>query len=147
MKNLLLLYVVVFNSLIALSQNTLVNDQGVISVAKIDTVDYYTLGSQDAKSYYKIDPGVIIGEVIFGATSIFILPAIPAIAIMLSPPKMMHTLNNPNDKLLTINPTYRKGYEIGMKKKKRKVAKITFFSSFIPGFYGFAIFALKGLHD
>jgi len=147
LKNLLLLYVVAFNSLIALSQNTLVNDQAVISVAKIDTVDYYTLGSQDAKSYYKIDPGVIIGEVIFGATSIFILPAIPAIAIMLSPPEMMHTLINPNDKLLTTNPTYRKGYEIGMKKKKRKVATITFFSSFITGFYVIGNIALKGLHD
>ena len=129
------------------SQNTLLNDQGVTSAAKIDTIDYYTLGTQDAKLFYKIDPGVIIGEVIFGATSIFILPVIPAIAIMLSPPKMMHTLNNPNDKLLTTNPNYRHGYEIGMKNKKRKVAKITFFSSIIPGFIVFANIALKGLHD
>ena len=103
----------------SLSQNTLVNDQGVTSAAKIDTIDYYTLGTQDAKLFYKIDPGVIIGEVIFGATSIFILPAIPAIAIMLSPPKMMHTLNNPNDKLLTTNPTYRNGYEKEKKKSRQ----------------------------
>jgi hypothetical protein len=111
-----------------------IKDKGVINGSKTVLIDYYTLGTQDARKYYKIPPQVIVGEVICGATALFLFPVIPALIIKYYPPQMIHALNNPNDTLLTTVPDYRKGYEIGMKKKKRKAATISFFSSFIPGF-------------
>lgn len=124
-----------------------IKDKGLINGSKTVLIDYYTLGTQDARKYYKTLPQVIVGEVICGATAIFLFPVIPALIIKYSPPQMMHTLNNPNDSLLTTVPDYRKGYEIGMKNKKRKASTISFFSGFIPGFVIIGNFALNGFHD
>ena len=99
--------------------------------------DYQNLGASDAKKYYKVSPGLLVGEVFCGLTSFFVLPIVTAtILCYVVPPIQLNTSTNPNDALLTSNPTYKTGFLSEAKKKKRRAATTAYFSglgTFVAG--------------
>jgi len=92
----------------------------------------YDLGIIDAKMYYKTKPEVIVGSVIMGATSIFVVPILFATIIAWTPPKNLHCSANPNDSLLESNTQYYKGFRNGASRKKTTTAKASYFSGLVP---------------
>ena len=99
--------------------------------------NYLNLGISDAKKYYKVSPGLLVGEVFCGLTSFFVLPIVTAtILCYVVPPIQLNTSTNPNDALLTSNPTYKTGFLSEAKKKKRRAATTAYFSglgTFVAG--------------
>lgn len=88
----------------------------------------YDLGMSDARNYYKTKPEVIVGSVVMGATSFFVVPALLAAVIAWTPPNNLHCFSNPNDSLLGSNTQYYKGFRNGAKRKKTTAATASYFS-------------------
>ncbi len=100
--------------------------------------NYLNLGISDAKKYYKTSPGLLVGEVLCGFTSYFVLPIVAATILCYVPPIQINTSTNPNDALLTSNPAYKTGFLSEAKKKKRRAATTAYFSglgTFVVGVF------------
>jgi hypothetical protein len=98
--------------------------------------NYLNLGISDAKKYYKANPGLLVGEVFCGLTSLFLFPIVTASILCYVPPIQLNTSTNPNDALLTSNPAYKIGFLFEAKKKKRRAATAAFFSGLGTFFAG-----------
>ena len=98
--------------------------------------NYLNLGISDAKKYYKASAGLLVGEVFFGLTSLFLFPIVTASILCYVPPIQLNTSTNPNDALLTSNPAYKIGFLFEAKKKKRRAATAAFFSGLGTFFAG-----------
>ena len=96
--------------------------------AKINNEELYKLGAADALIYYKTTPGVIVGEVLLGISSIMLYPMVAGITIACVKPNKVDNPLNPNNKLIYSEPEYKKGYTTQAKKRKTKDALIAYFS-------------------
>jgi len=86
----------------------------------------YESGLNDANTYYKVNPGMMVGTYFCGLTSFMLYPLVGGIVIAASKPTNLTSIKNPNNHLLMENPSYKIGYEEAAKKIKRKKAFGTF---------------------
>lgn len=96
--------------------------------AKTNNEELYKLGAADALIYYKTTPGVIVGEVLLGISSIMLYPMVAGITIACVKPNKVDNPLNPNNNLIYSEPEYKKGYTMQAKKRKTKDALIAYFS-------------------
>ncbi|HEU4716884.1 MAG TPA: hypothetical protein VFU15_03585 [Bacteroidia bacterium] len=89
-----------------------------------DSADYYTLGQNDAKMYYKTPPGTIVAEVASGAATWILIGVVPGAIICFAKPQYLHTVANPNDNLIDTNDAYRRGFEEAAGKKKQRACVV-----------------------
>ena len=100
--------------------------------------NYLNLGISDAKKYYKVSPGLLVGEVFFGLTSLYLAPIVAATILCYVPPQKLNNSANPNDALLNSTPAYKAGFLSEAKKKKRRAATTAYFSglgTFVVGLF------------
>ena len=101
----------------------------------------FNMGVSDAKKYYKADPGLLVSEVLFGLTSLYLAPIVAATIICYVPPKKLNNSKNPNDALLNSSVAYKTGFVSEAKKTKRRAATTAYFSGF-TAFVGAAIYLI-----
>ena len=107
--------------------------------------NYLNLGISDAKKYYKVSPGLLVGEVFFGLTSLYLAPIVAATILCYVPPQKLNNSANPNDALLNSTPAYKAGFLSEAKKKKRRAATTAYFSglgTFVAGVFLLVAFYL-----
>ncbi len=105
----------------------------------------FNMGVSDAKKYYKADPGLLVGEVVFGLTSLYLAPIVAATILCYVPPQKLNNSANPNDALLNSTPAYKAGFLSEAKKKKRRAATTAYFSglgTFVAGVFLLVAFYL-----
>ena len=120
--------------------NEIANQQSGMS----DTGNF-NMGVSDAKKYYKADPGLLVGEVVFGLTSLYLAPIVAATILCYVPPQKLNNSANPNDALLNSTPAYKAGFLSEAKKKKRRAATTAYFSglgTFVAGVFLLVAFYL-----
>ena len=116
--------------------NEIANQQSGMS----DTGNF-NMGVSDAKKYYKAGPGLLVGEVVFGLTSLYLAPIVAATILCYVPPQKLNNSANPNDALLNSTPAYKAGFLSEAKKKKRRAATTAYFSG-LTAFVGAAIYLI-----
>ena len=85
-------------------------------------MDYYKLGQEDAKKYYKTG-GVFAAEVISGlGTYILGVGFVTGAIVFAIPPQELTNAKNPNNALLKSNPDYYNGFKDGAKCIKHQKA-------------------------
>ena len=114
--------------LIKFSNGSLENFIQNANNTKLSDGALYELGASDALIYYKTAPGVIVGEVLLGISSIMLYPMVAGITIACVKPNKVDNPLNPNNKLIYTEPEYKKGYTKQAKKRKTKDAFIAYFS-------------------
>jgi hypothetical protein len=88
----------------------------------------FQLGEEDAKKYYKPGGGMIAGEVLLGFTHLLMASTVAGTVIAYVPPTKLSSENNPNNFLLSTDPTYKNGYLSVAKKKKQARCSAGFLS-------------------
>jgi len=101
----------------------------------------FQMGQDDAKTYYKTPGALVFGEFLLGGAHLFTAPIIAGTIIAYTPPKKLENIENPNNSLLSSNPSYKEGYLTTAKKKKRNAATAGFLSGF-AAFWGVIIIGL-----
>lgn len=101
----------------------------------------FNMGVSDAKKYYKTSPGLLVGEVLCGITSLYLAPIVAATIFCYVPPQKLNNSKNPNDALLNSNLAYKTGFVSEAKKKKRIAATTAYFSG-LAAFVGTAIYLI-----
>ena len=88
----------------------------------------FQMGVEDAKKYYKTPSNCVVGEFFLGGAHLFLAPTLAGTIIAYSPPKKLENFENPNNSLLTSNPSYKEGYLFTAKKKKKTASTLGFLS-------------------
>jgi len=86
------------------------------------------LAQSDASMYYKTPPGLIVGEVLLGISSVMFYPIVAGITIACVKPTKLDNPLNPNNALIYSKPEYKTAYAKQAKKRKTKDALISYFS-------------------
>jgi hypothetical protein len=125
------------------SQQSVTIGSSLVSLSASEFTNF-NMGVSDAKKYYKAEPKLLVAEVLFGLTSIFLgVPIAAATIICYAPPKKLNNSTNPNDALLNSNPAYKTGFVSEAKKKKRRAATTAYFSglgTFVAGVFLLFVF-------
>ncbi|NBX38120.1 MAG: hypothetical protein EBR54_01730 [Flavobacteriia bacterium] len=111
------------------------------NAANANIPNAFQMGQDDAKTYYKTPGALVFGEFLLGGAHLFTAPIIAGTIIAYTPPKKLENIENPNNSLLSSNPSYKEGYLTTAKKKKRNAATAGFLSGF-AAFWGVIIIGL-----
>jgi hypothetical protein len=93
-------------------------------------------GTNDAKMYHQVSPGLIAGEYFLGLTSFTLYPFVAGLIIATKTPNQLDNPQNPRNIMLYKDPVYKDAYAKQAKIQKKKKAIPPFLAGIGSSFIG-----------